>query len=118
MMQCDHGSPHGAVYPLLDDLRAAQVVPVGALGAIYPSIDQLRSSQAPAEVITPAEKISLAMLCWDSARPNGDSGAEDAARAFLETLRVTWMETRLPSSMTVALPTAQSELSRMELNHG
>jgi hypothetical protein len=118
MMQREDDLVYGAVYRLLDELRTAQVVPVGALGTIYSSIDQLWSSRAPAEHIAVAEGISIAMLRWESARRNGDGGAEESAQADLKALTKNWLEMRLPRSAVVPLSTNLEEPTEMELSDG
>lgn len=118
MMQHADDAAYSAVSRLLDDLRTAQVVPVGALGAIYLAIDKLRSSRARPEHVAVAEGISIAILRWESARRRGYVGAEEIARADLKSLTAKWLETGLPHSGAVPVPMALNEPPEMELSDG
>ena len=94
-------TPYCAIYQLLDELRLAQSIPVGALGRVFEAVDTLRTTGAPAFDIAIAERLSVALLRW------GHSGRtrEEAFRTELAELTADWLEVRLPHPVRVRVPT-------------
>tara|TARA_E500000305_G_scaffold106320_1_gene104783 strand:- start:621 stop:968 length:348 start_codon:yes stop_codon:yes gene_type:complete len=93
------------IYQVLDDLRPAEILPVGAMGRMFSALDRLRASEAPGADIAIAESISVAMHRWDLARRKNDGDAEKTVREQLAELTQHWLDTSVPTPDTLVLQT-------------
>lgn len=93
-MTSDTDTAYCTISQLLDELRPADVLPVGAMGRMFSALDFLRASRAPDDHITTAEKISVAMHRWELARRKSDRSTEETVREQLQELTENWLETR------------------------
>ena len=88
-----------SIYQLLDEVCFERGIPAGSRGAIYAAIDGLRRSAAPAEHISVAEGIAVAIHRLEWAVRNGDAAEETAIRDELQSLGATWLQTPLRLTM-------------------
>ncbi len=87
------------VYQLLDDVCFERAIPAGSRGAIYAAIDGLRRAAAPAEHISVAERIAVAIHKLEWALRNSDAAEEASVRGELQSLGATWLQTPLRLTM-------------------
>ena len=103
-MMPDAETAYTEIYRLLDELRFADVLPVGALGRMFAAVDTMRATSAPSRDVAIAEDISVAMLRWERSRRRDASLGEKVFRDRLAGLTSDWLETRLPQSVGRAKP--------------
>lgn len=81
---------YGTIHHVLGELQQAQVVPAGVRGRVFSAIDTLRAFRAPAQRVTIAEDISIAVHKWELARKSGNVSAEKEVRERLNALADDW----------------------------
>ena len=82
-----------SVYQVLDDVCFGSHVPAGTRGAIYSAIDGLRRVAAPADHVSTAEAIAVALHKLEWAVRNGEEAEEEALRDELRMLGASWLQT-------------------------
>lgn len=82
-----------SVYRVLDDVCFGRPVPAGTRGAIYSAIDGLRRIAAPADHVSTAEAIAVALHKLEWALRNGDEAEERELRDELRMLGASWLQT-------------------------
>jgi len=65
-------------------------------GSLFAAIDSLRLRSAPAEHVTAAERIAVALHQLDGARHDRDLPREQAMRQTLNVLGEDWITSRMP----------------------
>ena len=95
-MLADTGA-HAVVYQVLDEVLSGQCVPAGARGAMFAVVDELRAATTDLEEIRRAERISIEMHKLEWALQQGDASATQAAHDQLKALAVEWINTRIHS---------------------
>ena len=103
-MMPDAETAYTEIYRLLDELRFADVLPVGALGRMFAAVDTMRAMSAPPRDVAIAEDISVAMLRWEGSRRRDAGLGEKVFRDRLAALTSDWMETRLPNPAMHRMP--------------
>jgi hypothetical protein len=89
-------SPYLRIQKVVDDICTQGIVAPGSRGALFAAIDALRLRSAPAEHVTAAERIAVALHQLDGARHDGDLPREQAMRQTLNVLSEDWMISRMP----------------------
>lgn len=99
-MMFDADAAYCEIYQVLDELRVAHYVSVGAFGRVFMAVDALKAARAPAKDIATAERISVAMIRWQRSRYFSRQAGEAYFRGQLKELTADWLEVRLPRSAT------------------
>lgn len=91
-------SPNALVYQVLDEVLLNTAVPPGMHGAMFCIIDALRAASAPPEHVRKVERISIEMHKLEWGLRQADAAATAAARDQLKSLAAEWIDTSVRAS--------------------